>query len=58
MDEMLARKLSVPLEKISLSEFEPGARLTRPTYRVHAFDAAGKEILAPRVQSIHRDAAL
>jgi hypothetical protein len=43
VDEMLARKLNLPLEKISLNEIEPppdGA-----TYRVHAFDAAGKEIL-------------
>ena len=46
VDEMLARKeLSIPLEKITLSEFE-GATGKSPTYRVHAYDAAGKEILA------------
>ncbi|MEI9970687.1 MAG: hypothetical protein WDO73_00810 [Ignavibacteriota bacterium] len=42
---MLARKLSVPLEKITLDEMEEPTAHT-PTYRVHAFDAAGKEILA------------
>jgi hypothetical protein len=40
VDEMLARKLNLPLEKIAFHEIESG-----PTYRVHAFDAAGKEIL-------------
>jgi hypothetical protein len=44
VDEMLARKLNVPLDKISLSEFEAAAG--GPTYRVHALDAGGKEILA------------
>jgi hypothetical protein len=44
VDEMLARKLNVPLDKISLSEFEAAAG--GPTYRVHALDANGKEILA------------
>ncbi len=43
VDEMLARKLSLPLDKIALNEIEPPA--TGATYRVHAFDAAGKEIL-------------
>ena len=44
VDEMLARKLNLPLEKIALNEIEePPAN--GPTYRVHAFDAAGKEIL-------------
>jgi hypothetical protein len=44
VDEMLARKLNLPLEKITLSEIdEPPAN--GPTYRVHAFDTAGKEIL-------------
>jgi hypothetical protein len=48
VDEMLARKLGLPLEKISLSEFEAErVQSTQggPTYRVHALDAAGKEIL-------------
>ena len=45
VDEMLARKLNLPLDKITLNEIEePPAN--GPTYRVHAFDAAGKEILA------------
>ena len=45
VDEMLARKLNLPLEKIALHEIEePPAN--GPTYRVHAFDADGKEILA------------
>ncbi|HEY2017707.1 MAG TPA: M14 family zinc carboxypeptidase [Bryobacteraceae bacterium] len=44
VDEMLARKLNLPLEKITLNQIEePPAN--GPTYRVHAFDAAGKEIL-------------
>ena len=43
VDEMLARKLSLPLDKITLNEIEPPA--SGATYRVHAFDAAGKEIL-------------
>jgi hypothetical protein len=41
VDEMLARELAIPLDKIELSEFDAKG----PTYRVHAFDAAGKEIL-------------
>ena len=45
VDEMLARKLNIPLENISMQEIEePPAN--GPTYRVHAFDAGGKEILA------------
>jgi len=44
VDEMLARKLSLPLAKISLHEIEE-PQASGPTYRVHAFDAAGKEIL-------------
>ena len=43
VDEMLARKLNLPLDKISLNEIDPPA--DGATYRVHAFDAAGKEIL-------------
>ena len=45
VDEMLARKLNLPLEKITLDEIEEPTAAT-PTYRVHALDAAGKEILA------------
>jgi len=41
VDEALANELKIPLEKIELDEFEGG-----PTYRVHAYDAAGKELLA------------
>ncbi len=44
VDEALAKELSVPLDKITLDEFDGSAKA--PTYRVHAFDAAGKEILA------------
>jgi hypothetical protein len=43
VDEMLARKLNLPLEKISLAQFERAAG--GPTYRVHAFDAVKREIL-------------
>ncbi|HLX42503.1 MAG TPA: M14 family zinc carboxypeptidase [Bryobacteraceae bacterium] len=43
VDEMLANELSLPLEKIELDEFEPGPNA--PTYRAHAYDKAGKEIL-------------
>ncbi len=41
VDEMLARELKLPLGKITLDEYEGRG----PTYRVHVFDAAGKEIL-------------
>ena len=44
VDEMLARKLSLPLERITLHQFEAPAG--GPTYRVRALDAAGKELLA------------
>jgi len=44
VDEMLARKLNIPLEKVTLHQFEPGSG--SPTYRARAFDAAGKEILS------------
>ena len=44
VDEMLARELKVPLEKIELAEFDPGPNA--PTYRVHAYDAAGTQVLA------------
>jgi len=44
VDEMLARKLNLPLANVTLNEIEePPAN--GPTYRVHAFDSAGKEIL-------------
>jgi len=45
VDEMLARKLNLPLAKITLDEIEEPTTTT-PTYRVHALDAAGKGILA------------
>jgi hypothetical protein len=44
VDEMLARKLNLPLGKIALNQVELPA--AGPTYRVHAYDAAGKELLA------------
>jgi Zinc carboxypeptidase len=44
VDEMLARELSIPLEKISMEEFEGSQKA--PTYRVHVLDAAGREILS------------
>ena len=44
VDEMLARKLNLPLDRISLNEIEPAP--DGATYRIHAFDALGKEILA------------
>ena len=44
VDEDLARTLNIPLAKIELAMFEGPKK--DPTYRVHAFDAAGKELLA------------
>ena len=44
VDEMLARKLNLPLAKITLDQFEPSKG--SPTYRVHAYDAGSNEILA------------
>ncbi len=41
VDEALAKELGIPLEKIELDEFEGG-----PTYRVQAYDSAGKELLS------------
>ncbi|HUA86896.1 MAG TPA: M14 family zinc carboxypeptidase [Bryobacteraceae bacterium] len=41
VDEMLAHELKIPLSKIDFEEFDGRG----PTYRVHVFDAAGKEIL-------------
>ncbi len=43
VDEMLAKQLNMPLEKITLNEFD--ARRGGPTYRVRAMGADGKEIL-------------
>src|SRR5262249_49256840 len=43
VDEMLSKELNVPLAQITLAQFE-GAEKS-PTYRVHAYDAAGKEML-------------
>ncbi|MBZ5724708.1 MAG: hypothetical protein LAP87_06890 [Acidobacteriia bacterium] len=44
VDEMLARQLNLALEKITFREIEePPAH--GPTYRAHAYDAAGREIL-------------
>ena len=43
VDEDLARTLKIPLAKIELAMFDGDAKA--PTYRVHAFDAAGTEIL-------------
>lgn len=44
VDELLAQKVNLPLEKISFEEFVP--RASDPTYRVHAVDTAGKETLS------------
>ncbi len=43
VDEMLARKLNLPLEKITLHQIDSPAG--GPTYRARAFDAAGRPIL-------------
>jgi Zinc carboxypeptidase len=42
VDEILSQELNIPLAKIDFAEFEGRG----PTYRVHVFDAAGKEILS------------
>ncbi len=44
VDEMLAKKLNIPLDKIQLNEFEPTSG--SPTYRVRAYDANGAQISA------------
>jgi Zinc carboxypeptidase len=44
VDELLAQKLNLPLEKITFEQFAP--QPSDPTYRVHVVDAAGKEILS------------
>ncbi len=41
VDEALAAALKIPLEKIELDQYDGG-----PTYRVHAYDSAGKELLS------------
>ena len=43
VDEMLAKELGIPLEKITLAQIEGAGK--PPTYRVHAYDAGGKEML-------------
>jgi hypothetical protein len=40
VDEALAKELNLPLDKIEIDQYEGAA-----TYRVHAYDAAGKELL-------------
>ena len=42
VDEMLARELKIPLDKIQFAEFDAD----RPTYRVHVYDSGGREVLA------------
>ncbi len=44
VDEMLAKELGIPLEKITMAQIEGAAK--PPTYRVHAYDKSGKEMLA------------
>ncbi len=44
VDEMLARQLGLPLDKIALDQMEPVSP-AGPTYRVRAYDAGGREIL-------------
>ncbi len=44
VDELLARKLNLPLEKITLDQMEPPA--SGATYRVRALDSAGHELLS------------
>ncbi len=57
VDEMLARKLNLPLAKMTLTEIEePPAN--GPTYRVHALRCRRQGNPHPRLQSGHRDAAL
>ena len=44
VDEMLAKELGIPLEKITMAQMEAAGK--PPTYRVHAYDKSGKEMLA------------
>ncbi|MDE3154764.1 MAG: hypothetical protein KGN76_06655, partial [Acidobacteriota bacterium] len=47
VDEMLAKKLDIPLDKIQIVEMPAAAKgTTEPTYRVHAYAADGHELLA------------
>ncbi len=43
VDEMLARKLNLALDKVALNEIDPPS--SGAHYRVHAFDATGRELL-------------
>jgi hypothetical protein len=43
VDEMLARKLNLRLDQVTLNQIDSPA--IGPTYRVHAFDSKGQEIL-------------
>ncbi|HEX5474111.1 MAG TPA: M14 family zinc carboxypeptidase [Vicinamibacterales bacterium] len=43
-DELLANKLQLPIEKVTLAEFTP--KKGDPTYRVRALDAAGQTLLS------------
>ncbi|HEY7789885.1 MAG TPA: M14 family metallopeptidase [Vicinamibacterales bacterium] len=46
VDEMIAKALNIPLDKIEISEMPAAAATaTDPTYDVHAYNAAGQEIL-------------
>jgi hypothetical protein len=42
VDEMLAKALNIPLKSVELAQFDP--QPASPTYRVHAYDVAGKEV--------------
>ncbi len=42
VDEMLAKKLNIPLKNVELSELEPNP--DSPTYRAHAFDMSGADL--------------
>lgn len=44
VDEMLAKALHIPLKSISFQEMPAAA--SGPTYRVHAYSAAGRELLS------------
>ncbi len=42
VDEMLAKRLNIPLKNIEFAQFDPTPG--SPTYRVHAYDAGGAEV--------------
>ena len=44
VDEVLAKDLNIPFDKVTFTEFSPSAN--DPTYRVQATDSDGKEILS------------